>query len=248
MRIILVVLMCLFAQPALAKTVCFVAVEDGKIIEKLGNCEERYTAASTFKIPLAAMGFDSGILQDVKKPVWKKKPEYEAYLDVWNENHWPSKWLKNSCVWYSQELTKKMGMEKFSKYVRDFNYGNMDISGNPGKNDGLTNCWLSSSLKVSPMEQISFLKKLLEGKLPISKSAHNKTIDSIEFSPWVNGWEVHGKTGSGYNGEKNNRIGWFVGWLSKGERKVLFAHLIEGEGINGLVSKELAKVKFMEIK
>jgi hypothetical protein len=37
-----------------------------------------------------------------------------------------------------------------------------------GKNNGLTHCWLSSSLKISPQEQIELVEKLLSGKMPLA--------------------------------------------------------------------------------
>jgi len=243
MRILLVILMCLFSQTAIAKTTCFIAVEDGEIIEKTGNCAERFPPCSTFKVPLAVMGFDSGILKDAKNPVWKYQEGFTKFLKVWEEDHWPQKWLKNSCVWYSQEMNKKMGMEKFAKYIEDFNYGNMDVSGDEGKNNGLTHSWLSSSLQISPMEQISFLEQLLSGKLAVSKDAHEKTIQSIESFPFEKDWTLHGKTGSGYKGAPENKIGWYIGWLENGDRKIIFVHLIEGQKINGLVAKEEVKEK-----
>ena len=46
-------------------------------------------------------------------------------------------WMKNSCVWYSQIITnKELGLEKFRDYVTKFDYGNRDISGDKGKNNG----------------------------------------------------------------------------------------------------------------
>ncbi|WP_410526374.1 penicillin-binding transpeptidase domain-containing protein [Rickettsia rhipicephali] len=59
--------------------------------------------------------------------------------------------MKNSCVWYSQIITnKELGIEKFRDYVTQFDCGNRDISGDKGKNNGLTNAWFSSSLEIAP--------------------------------------------------------------------------------------------------
>ncbi|ASX27927.1 hypothetical protein BA173_03570 [Rickettsia sp. MEAM1 (Bemisia tabaci)] len=52
-----------------------------------------------------------------------------------------------------------------------FSYGNQDTSGDKGKNNGLTNAWLSSSLEISPEEQIAFLQKLAADQLPVSLKA-----------------------------------------------------------------------------
>lgn len=241
MRILLTVLMCLLSQNVMAKTTCFIAIENGKIIEKLGNCEERFPPCSTFKLPLAAMGFDSKILTDENNPVWKYKPGYADFLEIWKQDHTPQKWLKNSCIWYSRQITHKMGIENFRKYITDFKYGNMDAS----HEDALDNSWLSNSLQISPMEQISFLEKLLNGRLPISKEAHTKTINSIDKSLMINkDWSFHGKSGSGSkNGES---VGWYIGWVQKNDRKIIFTHLMQGDDVNGLVAKELTRLKFIK--
>lgn len=69
--------------------------------------------------------------------------------------------MKESCVWYSQVLTKELGMKKFQDYVTKFSYGNMDLSGDKGQKNGLTHAWVASSLRISAEEQA-------EGQLSIS--------------------------------------------------------------------------------
>lgn len=85
--------------------------------------------------------------------------EYELYLNVWKYPHNPYTWMRDSCVWYSQVLTQQLGMKRFKEYVDAFHYGNEDVSGDKGQNNGLTHAWLSSSLAISPTEQMQFLQK-----------------------------------------------------------------------------------------
>lgn len=66
-------------------------------------------------------------------------------------------------------------MKKFQEYVKGFKYSNQDLSGDKGKDNGLTRAWLSSSLEMWPEEQGLFLEKLLENKLPVSQQAHKMT-------------------------------------------------------------------------
>lgn len=73
-------------------------------------------------------------------------------------------------------IAQKIGMQKFSTYVAKFDYGNQDVSGDIGENNGITNSWLSSSLEISPQEQIRFLQKLLNNQLLV-----NRTARSAEF-------------------------------------------------------------------
>ncbi|MFN7038700.1 MAG: class D beta-lactamase [Alphaproteobacteria bacterium] len=204
----------------------------GKTVESYNSnrCKEQISPCSTFKIPLSLMGFDSGILKDEDTPKWEFKPEYPAVIESHAKDQTPKSWLSNSVVWYSQILTKKLGMEKFKEYVSKFDYGNQDVSGNLGKDDGLTRSWLDSSLKISANEQIEFLKKLITYKLPISKESINHTKNNMFIEEFAGGWKLYGKTGSATHknpdgSDKNAKtgFGWFVGILEKEDQTYIFA-------------------------
>lgn len=222
-----------FPFNARAATGCtlIVSYPEGAIIKQDGDCEQRRSPVSSFKLPLAVMGFDSGVLQDAHTPSWVYKDEYQSDMDIQKKTTDPTVWLKESIVWYSQQLTLQMGAAAFKDYVSKFNYGNMDVAGNPGKNDGLTQSWLQSSLLISPQEQVVFIKKLLECDLGVSENACKVTIAiTPEFK--AGEWQVFGKTGSGWlkddkgNIDKSKPQGWFVGWAIKGQKTVTFAKLI----------------------
>jgi beta-lactamase class D len=240
---------------SMASTKCFIAVEENKTLAKEGKCNERHSPCSTFKIPLSLMGFDSGILKDENTPKWEFTKENGKFLsgmmEQWKGFHTPKSWLPNSVVWYSQVLTLELGQEKFKDYVEKFNYGNKDISGDKEKNNGLTNAWLSSSLKISPEEQIAFLEKLIASKLPVSKESQQLTRNILFVEELSNGWKLYGKTGSGSQLNQEDvatNIGWFIGWLEKKDRRIVFAHYIEGnkDGL-GKVAREMAKEKLLKL-
>ncbi|TGU56394.1 class D beta-lactamase, partial [Mesorhizobium sp. M2D.F.Ca.ET.147.01.1.1] len=93
-------------------------------------------------------------------------------------------------------------------------YGNADVSGSAGKNAGLTNSWVDSSLEISPVEQTAFLRRLLDGKMPVSAKALEMT-KAIIPSFRAGGWTVQGKTGSTARDRNKRSLGWFVGWAEK---------------------------------
>lgn len=178
------------------------------------------------------MGFDSGILLDETHPMWSFKPNYVDWLDRWKQKHNPKMWLANSCVWYSQIITKKLGTKRFSEYTKSFDYGNKDTSGDRDMKNGLTNSWLSSSLNISPREQINFLELLVANKLPVSLYAQEKTKAIMYQETLVNGWKLYGKTGNGLqlnadgNKIQDKQVGWFVGFVCKDKKVITFAYLI----------------------
>ena len=251
-KLILILSLCtIFSAPAFASSNCFMASENNKIIEQTGDCKTRHTPCSTFKIAISLMGYDDGFLTDETHPELPFKTGYPDFLEAWKEPHNPQKWLKNSCVWYSQAITQKLGAKKFSAYVKKFNYGNLDVSGDAKKNNGLTEAWLGSSLEISPQEQVQFLQKLLDGKLPVSEKSHQMTQNILFAEDLQNGWKLFGKTGSCDSTDKINQTGWFVGWIEKENRKIIFANYLEDQEkpdySGGKRSKEQAKKRLMEL-
>ncbi|MBS0357811.1 MAG: class D beta-lactamase [Proteobacteria bacterium] len=232
--ILLLSLGLLFSAQVFADTKCFLAKENNKIIQQEGDCQTRYTPQSTFKIALSLMGYDSGIFVNEENPTWPFKENYDHFVNVCKSPHNPRTWIRDSCVWYSQVLTQKLGKEKFKAYVSKFNYGNQNISGDKGKDNGLTNAWLSSSLEISPEEQTIFLQKLINNKLSVSKESYAMTKKILFREELPGGWKLYGKTGNGQqlSPDKTKKLdlqhGWFVGWIEKNGRIIVFAnHIVD---------------------
>ncbi len=242
---------------AFANNDCFIVKEKNHILKQEGNCKKRHAPCSTFKIAISLMGYDQGILLDEHDPKWPFKEGYPDYIASWKSDQDPASWIKNSCVWYSQVITTKLGVKKFKDYVAKFNYGNQDVSGDKGKNNGLTESWLSSSLKISPVEQIAFLQKLFDNKLPVSIKSQQLTKNLIFVETLPNGWNLYGKTGSGNllnkdgSDDRDHQIGWFAGWVEKGNRIITFVNYIEDQHKeNSWASKrakEAAKEKILQV-
>ena len=224
-----------FSFSVLAKTKCMLIVEEDRVLYQAGECEVRHAPNSTFKIAISLMGFDEGILVDETHPELPYQTGYVDWVETWKQPHNPRNWLQNSCVWYSWFVTKHLGIEKLASYLKAFNYGNQDLSGDVGKNNGITHAWLSSSLEISPSEQVVFLKKLISNQLPISQHAQTQTKEILWVETLPNSWSLYGKTGSGnvLSTDRTEKLdlqtGWFVGWLQKDDRKIVFAHYIEDE-------------------
>ncbi|MFN7709938.1 MAG: penicillin-binding transpeptidase domain-containing protein [Holosporales bacterium] len=198
------------------------------------------------------MGFDSGIFVDEMHPIWPFKEGYVDWRDAWKQDQTPKSCMKESCVWYSQVLTKQLGMKKFQEYVAKLDYGNKDLSGDKGQNNGHTNAWLSSFLQISSAEQVAFLQKMLEGTLPIKPHAATMTKNILFVEELKNGWKFYGKRGMGSllnaEGTKNPDLhhGWFVGWIEKGDRRIIFSNHIEGEKKEEIGASQRAKLDAKE--
>ena len=184
------------------------------------RCALRTSPCSTFKVPLALMAFDAGLLADAGSSL--KWDGTVTSREVWNRDHTAASWMQNSVVWFSQRLTPMLGMEKLKSYLAAFAYGNRDMAG------GLTTAWLSSTLTISPDEQLAFWRKFWREELPVSKHAFAVTKEVTFVDTSASGWILHGKTGSGRvttggsEGDPSLWIGWFAGHVARGDREYVF--------------------------
>lgn len=223
-----------------------------KVLKRDGTCDKRATAASTFKIAISLMGYDSGFLVDERTPALPFRAGYPDWIPEWRQTTDPTHWITYSVVWFSQQVTTSLGEKRFQRYVSTFHYGNEDVSGNPGKHDGLTQAWLSSSLQISPLEQIDFLERVVNRRLPIRTQAYEMTSRITEISALPNGWDIHGKTGSGSpvnadgSYDEDHNYGWFVGWAIKGGQTVVFARLIQDEKRESVRAGIRARADFLD--
>ena len=229
----IIVAMCPTGASARTINICSIAADavTGSVLLEQGSCDTRVTPASTFKIAISLMGFDAGILKDEHTPARPFVEGYAGWIKAWRQTTDPRRWIAYSVVWYSRFVTTALGPERFRRYVHEFAYGNEDIGGNPGKNDGLTSAWLASSLEISPREQLIFLRKIVAGKLNVSPYAYEKTLAILDLGMRGDGWHVYGKTGSASSRDEIGNLlvdqpwGWFVGWARKGDRTIVFARL-----------------------
>jgi beta-lactamase class D len=219
--------------------------DTGEILVEEGDCDRRATPASTFKLPLAVIGFDTRVLTSPETPAVDFDPDkHVAWIDSWKATTTPRRWLRESVVWYSWEVTRPLGLEGMETYLERFNYGNQDMSGTVGEDNGITHAWLSSSLAISPREQIAFLSKLMMRSLPVKVASQELAIETTASYEFGDGQIAKGKTGNGFargtDGAvmRDRQIGWFIGWTNdwpKGENvpedtPLVFARLILDEG------------------
>lgn len=225
------------AVPAQAKTLCTIIADadSGQILLQQGDCESRVTPASTFKVPLAVMGFDAGFLADERSPSFPFREGYPDWVEAWKRDTDPTSWMKHSVVWYSQEIARSLGVSQLETYASAFGYGNAAFAGDPGRDNALERAWISSSLKISPVEQVGFLRRLYNRDLPVGDRALDMTHRIVESWTAGGGWNVHGKTGSAFPRNADGSFnygrgwGWFVGWAKKGNDTFVFARLNQDE-------------------
>lgn len=197
--------------------------------------EKRVSPNSTFKIPNSLIGLATGIVTD-ENTTFKWDGIRRSY-EPWNQDHKLSSAIANSVVWYYQTIASNVGETRMQKYLDDIKYGNLDVSG------GLTEFWLQSSLKISPREQIEFLRKFYYNQLPFSKQ-HVDIVKKIMVLQNENGVVLSGKTGMGIEKDRvTNKVqllnSYFVGYVEKEGNTYFYATNIETDRADGHKAKEI---------
>ncbi len=163
-----------------------------------------YSPASTFKICNSLIGLETGIIKDANFVIpWDSV--VRSY-PVWNQNTNLKIAFQNSTVWYYQELARRVGGEKMNYWLHKSHYGNEDTTG------GIDQFWLSGGLRISPMQQIEFLKKLRNNKLDFSQRGMDVVKDIMIVKDTLD-YVIRAKTGWG--DAATNYIGWYVGYIEK---------------------------------
>ncbi len=192
-------------------------------------CDKQFSPASSFKIANSLIGLDLGILKDENtKYTWDGSKQF---LPAWEHDHTLETAVSDSVVWYFQTLAKQVVEDNYHEYLKKFDYGNQDIS------SGLTNFWLSKSLKITPKEQIIFLRKLYQNKLPVTNHA-TEVVKKILILESYDDKVLSGKTGAAsFDG---NNIGWFVGHLLSGDSEYVFTANVNKAGTDYKIDNEYA--------
>ncbi|RFB33148.1 class D beta-lactamase [Brevibacillus sp. VP] len=174
---------------------------------------------STFKIANALIGLQTGAVEDentVKQ--WNGKKWSRT---SWNQDHTLASAMRESVVWYYQAMARDIGKNRMQEWLDKIGYGNKDISG------GIDQFWINSSLRISPLEEVEFLSKLVNETLPFDKGVM-RTVKQLIFLEESGDHALYGKMG----GSIEPPFGWFVGFVVKKDRTYIFATNMDGIGSN----------------
>lgn len=188
------------------------------------HCKKRFCPASTYKIPNSLIGLETGVIADtsfvikydsLRHPKDSFKLANEPFKH-WYEDLSLKRAFKYSCVWYYQELARRVGQERMKNMVSRLDYGNKDIS------SGLDSYWLCGSIEISIDEQIEFLKKLYLHQLSGFSEKNQEAVKSIMLYETTPDYKLYGKTGIGDCWD-DKVIGWYVGFVETESGPKVFA-------------------------
>ncbi len=176
------------------------------------RCNKEFMPASTFKIPNSIIGLETGVIKDADH-LWKWDSTKRS-IDEWNRDHTLRSAIKYSVVPYYQELARQVGEKQMQHYVDILDYGNKNIGG------GIDLFWLSGDLRITPMQQLDFLRKFYDESLPVSKRSIEIVKDILVVDSTDN-YIMRAKTGTARLGE-DSYVCWYVGYVEKAENLFFF--------------------------
>ncbi len=198
-------------------------------------CNVRYPAYSTFKIASSLIALDLGIAKDgsysikydsIKYPLpdWMKN---DNFFKHWFDDHTIKTALKYSVNWFYTELGEQIGTDNIVDYMKRLNYGNQAVS------TGEKQAWYIGKLKISPNEQVDFIKNILNKNCTgISKDAQ-RIIKQIFPCEVEDGYTLYGKTGTGDISE-DRMVGWYIGYLETNDNTYAYALEVFANDMNAI--------------
>lgn len=189
---------------------------DKYLAYKAKRLKQGYIPASTYKIFNSLIALETGVIRDENEILkWDGVDRGSA---EWNQDHNLRTAIKYSAVWFYQEMARRIGGERMQHYVNLAGYGNKNISG------GIDLFWLEGGLRITPREQIDFLVRLYQNKLPFSQRTMSIVKDILIFEKG-GAYVLRAKTGWG--ARFTPQVGWFVGYLERDGNVYFFANNID---------------------
>ncbi|MGL6340268.1 MAG: class D beta-lactamase, partial [Waterburya sp.] len=176
-----------------------------------------FLPASTFKIPNSLISLETGVIpNELAILTWdgvtREVPEWNRDLNM-------KEAFKLSAIWFYQILARRVGYDRMQEKVKQVGYGNSNI----GSPEDIDKFWLEGELRITPQEQIQFLRRLYNNDLPFSARSLDivKDIMIVEATP---NYTLRVKTGLvGFPPIENTRMGWYVGYLEQNDNVYFFA-------------------------
>lgn len=202
--------------------------------------------ASTFKIINLLIALETKTISSEKEIVkWVGRTDTLKYgyrPEIYHDMT-ISEAFEVSAGWVFVELAKKIGKENYKKYLTLCNYGNLNLI---EKDDDF---WNFGAFAISPINQVEFLKRLYDEKLPFSKT-NIGIVKKVMISEQKDDYTIRAKTG--WTRDNGVNTGWWIGYLENKEGVYFFAtRLLQDRKLNsanfGSCRKEITKRAFKEL-
>lgn len=186
---------------------CFEVYDNNKETAHFYNkerCSEQICPASTFKIFNSLVALETGVAPDEQLMI--KWDGVERWNKAWSKDMTMTEAFKLSSVPYYQELARRIGTKDMQHYLDTVNYGNKNIG------NAIDQFWLNDELKISPDEQVGFVKRLYHGELPFNERSQ-RIVKGMMLQKQSEHYKLYYKTG--WKQYKDSSNLWVVGFVEK---------------------------------
>lgn len=224
-----------------AQGTMIVSSQDDQIIYVCDSerAHTRLSPASTFKIANSIIAIEKGVLNDQYEVI--KWDGQKRFLDAWNQDQNLKSAFQSSCVWFYQELAKRIGRQEYATSLKALNYGNGLIG------DDITTFWLEGGgdLSITPFEQIDFLKGIYHQRFPISKRTY-AILEEIMLEEEVSDYKIYSKTGAATKDWVGH--GWYIGYVTVKNNTWFFVTNIKINKIDDLPKRKAVTIALLKKK
>ena len=194
------------------------------LVHNLLRSETDFVPASTFKILNSLIALQTSAISHVNDTI--KWDGITRSFKSWNRDHSMKSAFSVSCVWFYQELARRIGETAMQEWLNKSNYGNKKIE------KAIDRFWLDGNLEISAKEQVSFLENLIDNNLPF-KTGIQESVKKIMITDSSDAYTIHSKTGW------SNKIGWNVGYIETDKDIWIFAMNIDMDDIKDAKKRKL---------
>ena len=189
--------------------------------------------ASTFKIPNSIVALELGLVQDDSTIF--RWDGVERSVKNWNQDLIFREAFHYSCVPCYQDVARNVGKERMRTMLDKIEYPGMQFS-----SETIDNFWLMGTSRISPMQQITFIRRYQAKKIPVSSQTYD-ILDTMMIVESTAEYTLRAKSGWSVDNGHNN--GWYVGYVEKEDDVYFFATNIEPmnqEQTDGFVQARIA--------
>ncbi|MBX2843417.1 MAG: class D beta-lactamase [Flammeovirgaceae bacterium] len=173
--------------------------------------------ASTFKVANSIIALETGVVEN-DSTLFKWNGEKRS-LKNWEQDLILRDAFHYSCLPCYQEVAREIGEERMNEHLDKFKYGQMKVDA-----ENIDMFWLEGRSRISPFQQIDFLKRFYLSELPIAKRTE-EIMKRMMVMEENDKYILSGKTGWSISDGQDN--GWFVGYIESGSKTYFFAANVE---------------------
>jgi len=186
---------------------------DRHLVFDEGRARQRFLPGPTFEPVAAVIGLETGAIADEHALLaWDRKPRPRA---AWERDQSLATAMAEGTTWFFQQACRRVGKAAMAEWLERFEYGNAALAG------GIDHFWLQGGLRIGAFEQVRFLHRLAEGRLPATQRAQRLVHQAMvaektrEYTLFARGGSIR---------DARRPIAWWTGWVErKGRLGACFA-------------------------